>query len=293
MSVHPVRPHRKRGAAAAAWITGGGLLLLTACGSGSTSSDSTRTESSAGPSSAQVSEPADLSVVVIGDSLPYARQDCGGCTGFPDLYGSLIEESTGRTVDVANLSTHDGVNTPGLLARIRADLPMREAVTGADVVVVSSGFNDAPWSLDDDACDGANGDDIDWSRYSQACIDTAAATFAASFDGVLAEIEGLRDGAPTAVRVINGYNSWNGWSQAPPEATAPSILVQDAFGAITCEVAAARGALCADTYSAFNGADGSRPSGDLLAGDYTHPSAEGHEVIADVVFALGLEPLVP
>ena len=263
----------------AGWLAAGSLLVLTACGG-------------AGPSSGpEPSGAAELAVVVIGDSLPYARADCGGCTGFPDLYGALIEESTGRVVDVSNLSTHDGIDTPGLLTRIRVDLPMREAVTGADVVVVSSGFNDAPWSRSDDGCDGPNGDEVDWTTYTAACIDTAAAAFGTSFDGVLAEIATLRGGQPTAVRVINGYNSWIGWSQAPSEATTPSILVQEAFGSTTCEVAIARDALCADTYDAFNGADGSRPSGDLLADDYTHPSAEGHELIADVLFELGLEPL--
>jgi lysophospholipase L1-like esterase len=266
-------------------LTAGSLVLLTACGGGEVGSGATAS------SSAEGADAAGLSLVVIGDSLPYGREDCGNCASFPDLYGAMIEESTGRTVDVSNLSTHDGVNTPGLLDRIQNDLRMRDAVTAADVVVVSSGFNDAPWSLADDSCDGPNGEDIDWSRYTAECIDAGAAVFGPLFDGILAEVEVLRDGAPTAVRVINGYNSWIGWSEAPPQATAPSILVQDAFGTTTCETAAARNVLCADTYHAFNGADGSRPSGELLAGDYTHPSAAGHELIAEVLVELGLDPL--
>jgi lysophospholipase L1-like esterase len=261
--------------------------VLTACGAASRSG----TDGSPSPSAGH--ESTGLAMVVIGDSLPYGRGDCGNCTAFPELYGTLIEESTGRNVEVSNLSTHDGVNTHGLLARIRSENPMRAAVAAADVVVVSSGFNDAPWSLDDDACDGPNGDVIDWTRYTVECIDAAAAEFGTAFNGVLAEVRSLRNEEPTALRVINGYNSWNGWSEAPPEALEPSILVQDAFARTTCEVAEEQGVLCADTYHAFNGADGSQPSGGLLAGDYTHPSAAGHELIADVLFQLGLEPLDP
>jgi lysophospholipase L1-like esterase len=269
-------------------LTVGVLVLLAGCGGAAEAPTSDPTAAAGEEGTA-----AGLSLVVIGDSLPYGRDDCGNCTAFPDLYAGLIEESTGRSVDVANLSTHDGVNTAGLLDRIADDTRMRSAVTAADVVVVSSGFNDAPWSLTDDGCDGPNGDDVDWSRYTAECIQASAAVFAPLFGGVLDEIQALRGEAPTAVRVINGYNSWNGWSEAPPEAIAPSVLVQDAFGATTCEVAVARGALCADTYAAFNGDDGSRPSGELLAGDYTHPSASGHELIAEVLFALGLDPLAP
>jgi hypothetical protein len=36
---------------------------------------------------------------------------------------------------------------------------------------------------------------------------------------------------------------------------------------------------------------GMRPSGDLLADDYTHPSDKGHEAIARVLAELGYAPL--
>ena len=57
--------------------------------------------------------------------------------------------------------------------------------------------------------------------------------------------------------------------------------------------AEANGFTCADISTAFNGKDGTQASGNLLVGDYTHPSASGNEVIADTLARLGYKPLVP
>ncbi len=231
-------------------------------------------------------------MVVLGDSLPYGGEDCGGCDAFGAVYGALLAEETGRAVEVANLSTHDGVNTPQLLERVQGNPQLRASIAGADVVVVSTGHNDTPWIVEgDDACDGAPGEDVDWSRYDEACAAEVAAAFGDVLDGLLVEVAELRDGAPTAVRVITFYNDWIGYEDATPEATVPSTQVLDAFSSTICEVAAARDAVCADTYHAFNGPDGSQAAGTLLADDYTHPSGAGHVRIAEVLLATGTAPL--
>jgi hypothetical protein len=59
-----------------------------------------------------------------------------------------------------------------------------------------------------------------------------------------------------------------------------------------CETATANGFACGDVSRAFNGENGRRASGDLLAADYIHPSDEGHERIAAVLVELGFAPLV-
>lgn len=59
-----------------------------------------------------------------------------------------------------------------------------------------------------------------------------------------------------------------------------------------CSAAEGNGFGCADIYQAFNGSDGLKPAGDLLAEDYTHPSDRGNEVIAEVLASLGFAPLV-
>jgi lysophospholipase L1-like esterase len=52
------------------------------------------------------------------------------------------------------------------------------------------------------------------------------------------------------------------------------------FAANACRVAAAHDAKCIDTLRAFNGPQGDEPAGELLASDYTHPSAKGMALIA-------------
>ena len=47
-----------------------------------------------------------------------------------------------------------------------------------------------------------------------------------------------------------------------------------------CASAEVHGFGCVDDSTAFNGSSGMRPSGDLVAADYTHPSDRGNEVIA-------------
>ncbi len=60
-----------------------------------------------------------------------------------------------------------------------------------------------------------------------------------------------------------------------------------------CGAAEANGFTCADISTEFNGKDGRQPSGELLAGDYTHPSDKGNEAIARVLAKLGYKPIAP
>lgn len=92
---------------------------------------------------------------------------------------------------------------------------------------------------------------------------------------------------------INRYNDWIGWEEGslgPAEDRKTKIFL-DARNAMLCEAAGASGFICADIYEAFNGPDGLRPSGELLAADQTHPSNEGNALIADVLADLGFAPL--
>jgi lysophospholipase L1-like esterase len=70
-----------------------------------------------------------------------------------------------------------------------------------------------------------------------------------------------------------------------------AVTIKDRFNSAMCEVAALHDAVCVDVYHAFNGPDGMAPAGALLAPDRTHPSASGHELIADLLADAGLEPL--
>ena len=185
-----------------------------------------------------------------------------------------------------------------LLEELKTDAFRRDALANADIIIVSIGFNDAPWIRDDDPCDGPNGNKPDWSKYNEACAAAAAEIFRAKLESVYAQIVALREGKPTIFRTINRYNDWIGWTGEngetnPPEATNATRIVVDAWSAMICEAAQANGFACADIYHAFNGSDGLTPSGDLLGKDYIHPSDKGNEVIARILTDLGFAPLAP
>jgi lysophospholipase L1-like esterase len=266
------------------------VLIATAC-QGSPSPAVTE-QSSPSDVASTPSPAAGWNLVTIGDSIPYAKEDCGGCPSFTSLLATAIGTSHGFVVRAQNLSTHDNLTGARLVERIRTSAPMRTALDAADIVIVNIGHNDTPWNSLDDSCDGANPDGVfNWTSYAGDCVVQLAQRHGDELDAILSEIETLRAGQPTAVRVLTDYNDVIGWDLAPPEATEPSVEVLDAFAAETCRAAQGHGALCVDVYHAFNGPDGRAAAGDLLAGDYTHPSAAGQRLIADLLDQAGVAPL--
>lgn len=273
------------------------ILIATAC-QGSLPADVSQPAAASGlastpsPAADTPSPAAEWRVVTIGDSISYAKDDCGGCPSFTTLLATAIETSPGIAVRAQNLSTHDNLTGARLVERIRASTPMRTAVAAADIVIVNIGHNDTPWNSLDDSCDGANPDGVfNWTSYTGDCVAQLAQRHGEELRAILSEIGTLRAGRPTAVRVLTDYNDVIGWDLAPPEAIAPSVEVLDAFAAETCRAAQAHGAGCVDVYHAFNGPDGRAAAGDLLAGDYTHPSAAGQHRIADLIEQAGFVPL--
>jgi lysophospholipase L1-like esterase len=255
-----------------------------------TASSSSRTvEMSTTPS---VDDTARLSLVVIGDSLPFGGHLCGGCRNVGEIYGEMVQAATGETVTVVNRSSDQGIDSKQLLQAVRIDASMRTALAGADIVVVSSGHNDTPWNVTDDPCDSSKVfEESDWNSYRPECSSAAAAQYRPLLDGVLDEIATLREGKPTVVRVLTFYNDLVGSPGFLPANETGTVNAIDAFNNVICEAAAAHEAVCVDVYHAFNGADGRQPAGDLLEGDYTHPNQAGHQKMAELLFAAGMAPL--
>jgi lysophospholipase L1-like esterase len=240
------------------------------------------------------SEPWTL--VVVGDSIPFnSKDDCFNCISFADRYATALSEATGHSVKVQNLSQHNGLQIDGLLEELKTDTKRRDALASADIIIVGIAHNDAAMNSNDDLCDGPNGDNPDWSKYTKECAIASAELFRPKFESVFSQIVALREGKPTIFRTINRYNDWNGWPghDLPPEGIEATRLVIDAWNEMICKAAQENGFVCADIYPAFNGPDGLKPSGDLVASDYTHPSDKGNEVIARVLTDLGYAPLAP
>jgi lysophospholipase L1-like esterase len=271
-----------------------GLLLLAACQSGSPAVTQSQAASPAATSQASPSSGPALRVVTIGDSIPFGKDDCGGCTDFTTLVASALQQQTGETVEAENLSTHDNLTGARLLDRIRTDQAVRTAVSRADVVIVSIGRNDTPWNSTDDPCDGNNPDGVfNWTKYTGACVTQQAQRHGTQLDGILGEIQSLRAGKPTALRVLVDYNDVIGDPTVGVGADAPSIAVVEAFAQETCRVATLHRAVCVDVYHAFNGLQGTADAGGFLAGDHTHPNASGQGRISELLVAAGFAPIFP
>ena len=228
--------------------------------------------------------------MAIGDSIPYnSPDDCPGCTGFVDRYADVVGQAQGQPVEVVNDSEHNGLTLEMLLDeidRFRADL------SGADVIVVGIAHNSIELNSDT-PCGQPPGDDElpVWKVMTEKCARAGAAKYRSLYDQLFSTVAALRQGKPTLLRTLNRYNDWIGWpgqhfSAQVDRTTAMFIRV---WNAMLCASAEAHGFGCADLSTAFNGADGMRPSGDLLGDDYTHPSDRGNEVITGVLTAMGTD----
>jgi hypothetical protein len=61
---------------------------------------------------------------------------------------------TGKPVDVINLAVPD-TNVTDLLSQVANDPNTRSALSGADIAVITIGFNDTPWNRIGDPCQAA------------------------------------------------------------------------------------------------------------------------------------------
>jgi lysophospholipase L1-like esterase len=282
-SAEDVGMHRSTGALLVA-VT----LVLSGCGDDAS-------DTSAPTPTPTVGRPS-WSVVALGDSVGMSLPDCGGCTSFVDLWADEVAEQTGTDVAVANYAIPDGEATD-VLAQVTGDDEVRDALSAADVVVVTIGINDSPWNRLDDPC-GAAPDYpmVEWEAITRGCTSLVVRQYADVLGQVLAEVDELRAGQPTALRVVTVYDAVLGDHVDPgwddPAAVGPAVLANELLAGAQCLVAEAHDGRCIDVLHAFNGADGHQPAAELLAADHTHPSPAGHEAIAALLADAGLEPLV-
>lgn len=220
-----------------------------------------------------------IDYVAFGDSWPYGAH-CP-CTPFPVLIAEGLEAELGAPVGFVNRTTNGGTSAD-LLADFRSNESVRDDIGEAELIVVSTGANDLEPAFEAygrGECGGA--DELD-------CFRAVAEEWRVNFDGMLAEIEELRAGKPTAVRILTNAN----------EFLADPMLLR-AFGpefgvgggaAITamhhdalCAAAAAHGATCIDLRPVLNGPDFSTPQN-----VNTHDAMQR---VADAVIAAGLVEL--
>jgi len=268
------------------------LLLVGACGSEADAGPEPTSSSPTSPAPTSTAPAEGLTLVVIGDSIPFnAPEDCPGCTAFADLYAQELEQATGQTVEVQNFSDHTGLTLERLLEGLP---PLEQYLAEADAIVVGIAHNSSELAADRPC--GAPLTDAGfprWEAVDAECAADAVRRYRPLYDRLFELVAATRAGRPTILRTVNRYNDWIGYAEADLTADQEqrTALVLDAWNSMLCTSAESHEFGCADIYRAFNGVDGLRPSGPLLAEDYTHPSQRGNDVIAKALAELGFEPL--
>jgi lysophospholipase L1-like esterase len=230
-------------------------------------------------------------LVALGDSIS-AGKNCSGCVTFVDRYAAAVAKRAGGAVVRANWSI-PGLSSGRLLDMVLHDATLRSDVAGADLITVTIGVNDLPWTPGPDECGATPREgQVDWSKITPTCLRRTAARYATELDRILGEIGQIRAGKPTLLRLTGEYDDWIGRSGVPKAALETVASGVRLFDLAERRAAAAHGGAYADLLHRFNGASGRGDAAPYLEPSHgVHPNQRGHDLIARVLLRLGLAPL--
>lgn len=243
----------------------------------------------AGATSSAVND--SITYTALGDSLAFGLFAPVG-SGYVPLYRNHLRDDTGAKVKLYNLSV-PGWTSDDLLAALKGNLLFRALVSRSQVVTWDIGGNDLRALRDRykaRLCGGAD---------NQDCFRQGVARIEANWDAIVAEILSLRGGSQTVMRTMDIYNPYLKVDQAADTWAGDGGLNDfQVFKPYLEEVnrhiaSTGRGVRFAPVYAAFNGPQGEVDPGDqgLIFFDGLHPNGRGHQVIADLLRALGYAPL--
>jgi hypothetical protein len=251
-------------------------LGAVACGDGS-SSESTSDVTTSSPNAATLSTTmpsttmpstestatgstasSALSYVAFGDSWPEGAH-CNGCTTFAGLWADDLKAETGADIEFTDLtgasedSAAESKSSASLLEALQTSEPTRAAVENADIVLIATGPNEMEQVFAPAQAGTCGGPD----QFD--CIRELGQVWSANFDAILTEIETLRAGKPTAIRLVNAANPFVSVPEMNvglPEnfATTGGALIFELLTAAMCDAAAAHNAVCVDVRPLLNGA---------------------------------------
>jgi lysophospholipase L1-like esterase len=254
----------------------------------------TETASTPEPTPELTPEPSGphFTLVGLGDSVAGGLKCNDPCRSYVLTFGELASAALGQPVVTHNLATNDGLTSDKLLARIRTDATTRTAIAEADIVTVQIGSNDwqGPCTFEGHV----------------SCLANGLKRVEPNLDAILVEIQSLRAGKPTAIRVVSSYNGYAGnsrtsaiWGFVARPADIElferdfSQALRD-FNAMTCRVAGAHDAVCVDIGPVFNGPALDQPAAaGLINSDGAHALEAGQLLIAQTLDAAGYTPLEP
>ena len=259
------------------------VLMLAGC-----STNGPTTNDDAGSSTLTTTQSAGvrpLEFVELGDSW-IAGEHCGYCTTFAGLWAADIEQRTGRTVNVTDFTGGNERSAPqekttgSLLWTLQHDQDTIAAIRKADIVLIATGGNDIPMDkLFEGQCGGQDG---------YACIRSLGPLWHRNYDAIVHAIVDLRNGQPTAIRLLNESNPFLGaaeiYSLVPPEvARTGGALIAKLAGKAMCDAAGKYSAVCIDGRRTLTGPHFDRRF------DENAPST--FRALADELDAAGLQEL--
>ena len=230
---------------------------------------------------------AQLFLVGLGDSIPGALHCGAPCRSYVEVLGGLAARTLGKTVEATNLATNDSLTSGGLLKRVQNDSVHRDAVANADIITIQIGFND--WQ-----------GPCTWKGHEE-CTATGAAQASDNLALILDQIATLRNGKPTATRVVTYFdntvgdtrarNAWHYPADGEGEFHTWYAAALATFNAMMCQVAESHGAVCVGLVDAFNGPLGDRDAAELVGADHLHPTELGQDLIAATIDSAGYSPI--
>lgn len=254
------------------------LAAVVAGGCGG-SGESTRTDTA--PAAAP------LTVVSLGDSWPEGAH-CGGCRTFAGRYADGLRADGARRVTFVDLAgqaqpyfEQEGGGTASLVHALE-DPAFAQQVAPGDVIVIATGPNE----LDRALVPYRNGDCAKTDDYE--CLAELEAFWRDNFAAILDEIERLRAGKPTAVRIVSAANVFVSEPEIaaglPADATAFGARLFEALNDAGCAAARTHDAVCVDVRPVLNG-----PTLDQRVDEN---STESMQAVADALLSTGLDDLV-
>lgn len=240
-----------------------GVALLVALGpagcGGAESSAEPDVESAADTSATPSGEADGLTYIALGDSWIQGAH-CNGCRTFPQTDAEALSELLGKPVTFQNLAgdnqpyfeTPGGGGSTGLRKALQTDEYFRERVAAADIIVISTGPNDfgrIGKAIENGTCGGAD---------DTACVAELDRRWHRDFDAILSEIEELRTGQPTAIRLVSVPNEFNDPSFSPATRRGWEASFE-ALAQAMCDNAKKHDVVCIDTRPVLNGPDFEQP----------------------------------
>lgn len=217
-----------------------------------------------------VSPAAPVRLLGLGDSVT-AGANCS-CPDYVTGLGRLLSARDARPVTVDNEGV-SGATTRDLLGALSTDRALQQAVSRADVVVVTLGANDLTDSLDS------------WRRGGcpDRCYQPGIDAMSQRLSQTVTAIRELRGGLTAQILLTTYWNVFADGRVAERSESAGyldwSDRVTRAANLAIGRAASRTGASCVDLYTPFKPHPGEDPS-DLLADDGDHPNPTGTALIS-------------